>query len=81
MAKEDFKKTRTNIDLVSMTNVGTSMAKVGGAKSGKKMTPKSSYAAKHKQRNVNEAIKQAKSDKVTSRPSKTPAKPKPKGKP
>ena len=35
MSNKDYKKTRTNIDLVSLTSVGTAMAKSGGFDSDK----------------------------------------------
>ena len=35
MSNKDYKKTRTNIDLVSLTSVGTAMAQSGGFDSDK----------------------------------------------
>ena len=77
MAKEDFKKTRTHIDLVSLTNVGTSMAKMGGVgKSGKIATPKPTFRHKSKMANWDKGVKAKKSAAATA--SKKP--PPPKGK-
>lgn len=54
MGNEEFKKTRTSIDLVGMTSVGTTMAKASGFKFKK---TKSSDSSKFQSKGANEAKK------------------------